>query len=282
MRPKIRLVVTDLDNTLYDWVTFFATAFYEMVDVAVTLLDVDREQLLDELRDVHRKYHNSEYPFALLETKSVRARFQGASRPELAAKMDAAFHAFNAARNRTLVLYPKVEDTLAQLRDRGVPVVAHTEATEANAQFRLGKLGVAKYIERLYALEHLGEAHPTPEQIQQVDGVQTIRLIRPDERKPDPRVLRDISRDVGIPLAETLYVGDSIVRDVGMAKDAGALAAWAQYGTQFQPMHWTALVRITHWTDEDIRRADVDRKRLGATKPDYVLDTFADILAILD
>src|SRR5690606_26941503 len=125
-----------------------------------------------------------------------------------------------------------------ELRARGIRVVAHTEATEANAQFRLGKLGVAKHIERLYALEHVGEAHPSPEQVEAVHGVPSVRLIQPDERKPDPRVLRDISRDMEVPLRETLYVGDSIVRDVGMAKEAGAMAAWAQYGTHFEPKHW--------------------------------------------
>jgi len=148
------LVVTDLDNTLYDWVTFFATAFTEMVNVAVSILDIERERLLDELRVVHRRYHNSEQPFALLETESVQSRFRGVTRSEQAQMLNEAFHAFNSARKRTLQLYPTVAETLAELRARGTRVAGHTEATIPNAQFRLGKLGVAQFVESLYALEH--------------------------------------------------------------------------------------------------------------------------------
>lgn len=277
MKTKIRLVVTDLDNTLYDWVTFFATAFTEMVDVAVKILDVDRERLLDELRVVHRRYHNSEQPFALLETESVQSKFSGLTRTEQADRLDEAFHAFNTARKRTLQLYPTVSETLAELRARGTRIAGHTEATIPNAQFRLGKLAVAPFIERLYALEHDGEPHPYPDRVETADGVRQVRLIRHDERKPDPRVLLDISRDMEVPLSETLYIGDSIVRDIGMAKEAGAWAAWARYGTEFDPKHWEALVRVTHWTQEDVERAQEDKKRLGATKPDHVLSQFADV-----
>jgi phosphoglycolate phosphatase len=278
MKPKIKLVVTDLDNTLYDWVTFFATAFGEMVDVAVKILDVDRERLLDELRTVHRRYHNSEQPFALLETEVVQQRFGNLTRSEQSSRLNEAFHAFNSARKRTLHLYPTVFETLGELRARGVRIAGHTEATIPNAQFRLAKLGVAPFIERLYALEHDGEPHPNPERVEGFDGVRQVRLIKHDERKPDPRVLLDISRDMEVPLSETLYVGDSIVRDIGMAKEAGAWAAWAKYGTEFDPKHWGTLVRITHWTDEDVERAQRDKERLGSTKPDVVLSNFSDVL----
>lgn len=279
MKPKIRLVVTDLDNTLYDWVTFFVTAFYEMVDVAVKILDVDREQLLDDLRSVHRKYHNSEQPFALLETETVRFRLRDLTKDQQVARLNEAFHAFNRARKRTLHLYPGVVDTLVELRARGVRVVAHTEATVTNAQFRLSKLGLSQHIERLYALEHVGEPHPMPERIEPISGVSMVRMLRHDERKPDPQVLFDISRDMSVPPNEILCVGDSIVKDIGMAKEAGTWAAWARYGTEFNdPKVWAALVRVTHWTDEDVLRANVDKQRLGATKPDRVLSQFADIL----
>lgn len=71
--PRIRLFITDLDNTLYDWVSFFTSSFYEMVGEAAGLLQADRGELLDQLRDVHRRHHNSEHPFALLETPLVQA-----------------------------------------------------------------------------------------------------------------------------------------------------------------------------------------------------------------
>ncbi len=44
---QIKLVVCDLDNTLYDWVTFFSKAFYAMVETAVPILEVPKDQILD-------------------------------------------------------------------------------------------------------------------------------------------------------------------------------------------------------------------------------------------
>ena len=78
----IKLLVTDLDNTLYDWLSSFVPAFYRMLEVAVEILQVDREQLLDEMKAVHQRYHNSEQPFALLETPTVERKYPTATRLE--------------------------------------------------------------------------------------------------------------------------------------------------------------------------------------------------------
>lgn len=277
---NISLVITDLDNTLYDWVTFFARAFYAMVDVAVELLEVDREILLDELREVHIRHHNSEQPFALLETRTVERKLQGKSRHDRYAFLDPAFHAFNKVRTAELRLYPGVEETLRAIVARGCPVVAHTEASIANAVFRLKKLGVLPHIERIYALEDVGQGHPDPQReslIQDVAG--RIRLLRPDERKPDPRVILDICKDARVSLDRTLYVGDSIPRDIGMARSVGAWAAWARYGTQYDRELWQKLVRITHWTQADVLSAQRAQETYGHVKPDVTLDSFDHLLS---
>jgi FMN phosphatase YigB (HAD superfamily) len=279
MRSTVRLLVTDLDNTLYDWVTFFAESFSAMVEAAVQLLDVDRDALLDQLRDVHRRYHNSEHPFALLETEAVRQRFADLSRAEQAERLNDAFHAFNTARRRSLRLYPGVLETLQALNAMGTRIVGHTEATVTNAQFRLSKLGLTPYFHSLYAVEHNGDVHPNPARQEQIAAVPRVRLLSQDERKPDPRILMDICRDANVTPAQTLYVGDSIARDIGMARQAGVTAAWARYGTLFDRSAWAILVRVTHWTDDDVRRAAHAEATLGDVKPDLTLDTFSDLLA---
>lgn len=277
-----KLLVTDLDNTLYDWVTFFVRAFYEMVDVAVDILEVPRDALLDDLREVHRRRHNTEHPFALLETEAVEKKMPRLSRAERAERLDRAFHAFNLARDRTLNLYPGVLETLRTLHTRGVLIVGHTEATVPNAQFRLSKLGIAPYIGRLYALEHTGEGHPTPDRQEQLDKVPSVRHLRQDERKPDKAVLLDVCKDTGISPFQTVYVGDSVARDIGMAKSAGVWAAWARYGTDHDPAVWQALVRVTHWNQEDVRRAREAKELYGHAQPDVVLDRYSDLLEYFD
>lgn len=272
MRPKIKLLVTDLDNTLYDWVTFFGKSFYAMVDVAVESLGVPREQLLDELREVHRRYHNSEQPFALLETATVQRVFGHLSRREQLVSLNDAFHAFNSMRKETLATYPGVPEALDRIGACGTAVVAHTEATVTNAQFRLSKLGLSPKIRALYAVEHAGDDHPDPERREDINAVVEVRRLRQDERKPDPRVLFDICRDFCVEPRETLYVGDSVSRDIGMAKEAGVWAAWAAYGIRYDATLWEGLVRVTHWTEEDVRRAAEAKERYGHVQADVVLD----------
>jgi len=267
----IELVVTDLDNTLYDWVTFFASAFYAMISRAAEILEVPESALLDECQAVHRFYGDSEAPFALLDTPTVRERYKGRSRQEQATLLDSAFHAFNRERDKTLKLYPGVLDFLTRVRPV-VPIVGHTEASSTNAFFRLKKLGVDHFVTPLYALEHTGGGHPDAARaVEWSGGLQSVRLLRQDERKPDPRVLLDICRDQGVAPDRTLYIGDSLARDIGMAKAVGAWAAWAKYGTTFQKEMWDRLVRITHWTPEDVQRARHVQERFGHVKPDRVL-----------
>jgi len=41
----MRLLITDLDNTLYDWITYFANSFRAMVKDLATTLDVEEDLL---------------------------------------------------------------------------------------------------------------------------------------------------------------------------------------------------------------------------------------------
>src|SRR5712692_8237439 len=99
---KIHLLVCDLDNTLYDWIGYFVPSFYAMVDKAVAITGCDREQLLDEFRIVHQKFHDSEQPFALLETATVKELYGDVIPDRARIKLDPAFHAFNSERKRNL------------------------------------------------------------------------------------------------------------------------------------------------------------------------------------
>ena len=140
-----KLLVCDLDNTLYDWVSYFVAAFYAMVDEAVRVTGCDRERLLDDLRTVHRYHHDSEHPFSLLETEMVQVLFPGQSKKEIARRLDSAFHAFNASRKENLRLYPGVRGALEALSRSGITIVAHTESKLYSVVDRLTRLGLVDF-----------------------------------------------------------------------------------------------------------------------------------------
>lgn len=272
---KVSLLITDLDNTLYDWVSSFVPAFYAMVERASEILSIDQESLLDELRSVHQRHGNAEHPFALLETKIVAGRLNSLSYDEQRVTLDPAFYAFNSARKRSLTLYDGVEDTLQAITAAGVPIVAHTDARAPNSLYRIRALGLERYISRLYTPRQMSASLHLTAPINETDF---LRLLPSEDRKPHPKTLIDICKDFGVSPEEALYVGDSLSRDIYMASSAGTLSAWARYGTEVDPSMWSRLVRVTHWTDADIRRESSLKAEASNVRPDETLFKFSDIL----
>jgi phosphoglycolate phosphatase-like HAD superfamily hydrolase len=272
------LLITDLDNTLYDWVTFYARAFRSMTDSLVDLLSVPRDQLLDEFKAIHQACANSEQPFAALDLPSVRKAFPGDSLEQLAERLAAPFEAFNAERQAHLRLYDGVKSTLVGLRCAGVRIVGYTEAIAVNAWYRLRLLGIEEYFSRLYALDGQLAPHPNPGrgELHAPPKDRVISVPR-TERKPNPALLLRICEREGFAPSDACYIGDSPARDVAMAKRAGVTAVLARYGRECDENDWNLLVRITHWTAEDV----AGERGAPPVEPDYAIDSFADLRAII-
>jgi phosphoglycolate phosphatase-like HAD superfamily hydrolase len=186
---------------------------------------------------------------------------------------DPAFHAFNRLRKQNLKLYDGVNETLEQLSRFHVPVVAYTDARVINCLFRLSRLGVKQFFSRLYAPGHVIKK----EVDQSAVSNDFVRLLPPGDRKPNPQTLMDICSHYRVAPSEALYVGDSLVRDIYMAKGAGLHSAWAKFGTLYDKALWPKLVRVTHWTDADWQREEILRDEARGTESDYILDRFSDL-----
>jgi len=277
----MKLLITDLDNTLYDWVTFFAHSFDAMVQELSTLLDTDRHSLLSEFKEIHQRYGSTETPWAALELPTVRVKFPGLSNVELATRLEPAFRAFSDARRQHLRLYPSVNETLSSLRASGVMIIGHTEALPVNAFYRLWRLGITDKFRRLYTIEGHTIEPPFPDRPHAIPSQDLIRTLPSSERKPNPAVLLDICAREGFKVHDCCYLGDSLIRDIAMAKDAGMTAVWARYGTRYEPRLWDLLVAVTHWTAADVQREAKLREAYRNIAPDKTIDTFSDILGLV-
>jgi FMN phosphatase YigB (HAD superfamily) len=276
-----KLLITDLDNTLYDWVSFFAASFRSMVGELTRLLDVPEATILDEFKAIHQRYGNSEQPFAVLELPSLRRRFAHLSRDQVIKVIDPALHRFNSTRKQTLALYNGAAETLAALQYAGVRIVGHTEAILENSYWRLRALNIDQYFSRLYTLEGKQAIHISPDSrwTDPPDGF--VIVVPRKERKPNPRLLTDICRHEGANLDSAYYLGDSLVRDVAMAKQAGVAAIWARYGTIYDPEHWAYLVKVTHWSEEDVTREKALKEKFRDLVPDYTIDSLSQLESIV-
>lgn len=92
-------------------------------------------------------------------------------------------------------------------------------------------------------------------------------------------ILNMIISEDGASKDKAIYIGDKLDRDVYMAQEAGVTSVYAKYGHVLDSEAYGLLRRVTHWTDEDVKREiDFKNKKLEINSPDFVLENFSDLL----
>ena len=137
----IKLIVTDLDNTLYDWVGYFVPAFNSMLEELASSTGMHQDELIPAFRRVHRERGTTEYALAIAELDVLAELDDSLSLEERLAKYEPAVRAFRRKRHETLRLYTGVRETLERLRADGRLVVAHTDAMRSYVLARVRELG---------------------------------------------------------------------------------------------------------------------------------------------
>jgi phosphoglycolate phosphatase len=288
----IRLVVTDMDNTLYSWIDYIVPAVEAMVDVVCRATHLPRLRVIQSLKAVYTKYESNEYPFALQESTLFQEFADFGSFGPLV--VDPARAAFGHARRKYLQPYPHVRETLQALKDRGIPVVALTDAPRNPAERRAKHLGFDTLFTALYTLPGFDfPATPEGEKLIAPDILRRderghykaacpVVELRRDCEKPNPEGLLQICRELGVAPEETLVVGDSVKKDVGVAKAVGARDCWAEYGTYVPHEYRERLNTIS--ADAITRRHAAGSLEGDATaaKPSHALSNYGQLLSLLD
>jgi FMN phosphatase YigB (HAD superfamily) len=278
---KFSLFIFDMDNTLYDWYAAFLPAFYEMVNTASRALACDREELLSQLQEVHVRHHDVEHPFSLAETRIVQNRIAAHGREDVLKLIDPAFHAFNRLRKHNLKLFPDVPETLEELRSRNIELIAYTDSTYFAALGRLERLGLSAIFARVYCRER-GQSSLPSYSTQKQPSFNKVVEIPSHQSKPTPVVLSDIVTAQRRDMANVAYIGDSLAKDVLMAKRAGCYAVWAKYGAHTDTQMYESLIRISHWTAEDILNEKNYAREAKNVEPDFTCErSIAELLRLL-
>jgi phosphoglycolate phosphatase len=234
--PRVRAVVTDLDNTLYPWVDYIVPSLEAMVASLVANTGLPRVRIVQALKAVYSKYESNEYPFAIQESgifEPYEADFDSFN----ALVLRPAREAFRAARDKYLKPYPGVRQTLDALRARGLKVIGLTDAPRNAAELRLKHLQLDGHFDALYTLP----GYPLPENVDPEIRLRekaghyrsrtpVVELPHAAE-KPSPDGLARILSDFRLRGSEVLYVGDNVKKDMPVAETCGAIGVWAEYGT---------------------------------------------------
>ena len=195
-----RAVIWDMDGTLVDSAAAVPDAFIETVQ----RLGGPRMT-----RDEVVSYYDAGAPHVMLGL--MLGRTGTVEDGEL-------YHRVLAELGHAVVVHAGVEDVLAELHGRGVPMAVFTGNSIEAARILLGATGLAAYFAHVVGGNQVENPKPAP------DGVLLA------------------AQRLGVEAAHCLYVGDSPL-DVGAARDAGARPVAAGWGHLYDEEHVVATAR---------------------------------------
>jgi phosphoglycolate phosphatase len=285
--PRIKLVILDLDNTLYDWVGFYIPSFLAMVGELAGITGIDAEQLKASFKRVHERHHSTEYAFSIEELDVLRDVDCALTTAQKLQKYDAAIHAFRKKRIQLLRLYDGVADTLAELKRRNCALAALTDTTVFYGAMRLRQLGIEHHFDVICApMDHGIPEGINPSDVRWDNSSQRYGTSIPcvletgSIRKPEPELVEMILNRTEVASGDAVLVGDSLYRDIKMAQATGVSDVFARYGNAMTSDHYKELLKITCWTAEDV--AEYERLTAEVVKPTFVVDWFAELMGVLD
>ena len=281
---RVRLVVTDLDNTLYSWVGYVVFAIEAMLDSLELTTGLHRDRLLESLQEVYHHRGSIEYPFVLQEATIFQDRLADFERFADQVLIPAR-QAFAAQRRSLLKPYPTVVDTLEKVRALGIPVVGLSDASSFAATLRLRMLGLDRFLDALYAIEPY--KLPSPDRVERrILEKLEAGLYEPETLKVHPLPLSAVKpstegflrvcEDFGVKPEETVMVGDNLTKDMGVAQAVGALGLWAEYGTKFEP---DIRRRLEQYVPRSVLRRNAPEFEGSDVRPGISLAAFEELLA---
>jgi FMN phosphatase YigB (HAD superfamily) len=276
MKARKSVLITDLDNTLFDWVHLWHSCFSAMLEKIADISGISDDRLKSEIKEVHQKHGTSEYAFLIEELPSLQRKYQNEDLTKIFAP---ALAAYREQRRKELRLYPSVAESLLKIKGTGAKIIGYTESMAFYSNYRVRRLGLDGIFDVIFSpkdhdlpkgmgVDQLRKYPAARYEFQHTDHQHTPA----GELKPNKDILLSIVRHIGAAPEDCVYVGDSLIKDVAMAKDAGVSDAWAKYGQSQTTAGYKLLREVTHWTD-----ADVDRERQVSqreVKPSFELPIF--------
>jgi len=273
---RSRVLLTDVDNTLYDWVGFYVPAFRAMVVALSERTGIDVPTLMADYAAVYQRHGSVEYTFALGQLETLKRLHPTLTSKERTDTYWDVVAMFQDVRRRTLRPYPGVRTMLARLREAGVPIYAVTESSDFTTSARLRQMGLDPFFSAIYASpDHEAPPDAPLEDVRRhpVGGyLSTLprRALPRGLRKPASRILETVLEDLGIEPSDAVYLGDSLHRDITLARRVGVPSIWARYGTLVDPNDTRTLLKITPWSRGEIAAA---LGRVEPPVPDLTVDT---------
>lgn len=280
-KNNVNVLVTDLDNTLWDWFELWYSGFKPFFDALVKQLGIDESILKSQIKAVHQKNKTSEYSLLLQELPCVTDSRPKGFDPYV--EFSQAIDAYKMGRKNASRLYPSICETLRTIRGAGTRIIGFTESQFFYTTQRIRTLGLDGLIDVLYTtqdrglppIDELRNLRRKPDSYYELQITVTKQLPL-DARKPDPNLLLTILTDVGAVAEEAIYIGDNLFKDVAMANEAGVCSVHAIYGEAHRDSRYDLLRDVTHWTPDDV--AKERNAKAEGIRPCVEINSFSELL----
>jgi phosphoglycolate phosphatase-like HAD superfamily hydrolase len=255
-KKKINFVVTDLDDTIWDWLKMWHNSFDPYIKRISSEFNVDIETLTSEFKRIHQKYGSSEFSFVYHELTCLNNTQKEQFHKESKNKKSI-IHEYNSLKKNNLTLYPNVLETLQKIKSSGALIIGFTESNAFFTKYRLKHLALDGIFDYIYAPVDMGVPETVykhyPEDFWQPE-ITEMRYLSKDVVKPRPDILEIILRDFNADKSHTIYIGDKLHKDIYMANEASVISVYAKYGHQIENEQYELLRDVTHWEYEDVQR----------------------------
>lgn len=283
---KKTALITDLDNTLFDWVELWLNSFSSMLDSIVEISGVPKEKLIPEIAAIHQRHGTSEYSFLIEEIPSLQSVLHGRKATEVFAP---SIDIYRNKRREHLHLYPGVAETLLKIKGRGTRIIGYTESMAFYSNYRVRRLGLDGVLDYVFCPED----HKLPDGLSETDlrnypaTHYSFRYTKQNftpkgSKKPDTAVLEAIINDLNLTKRDCVYVGDNLMKDVAMAVDCRVEDVWAKYGQAHKRPEYKLLQDVTHWTREEVEREQKIKEREHIHPTHTLHNGFSELLQLFE
>lgn len=277
------VLALDLDNTVYDFVSFYGKAVRAMASVVEKQLKIDRSSVEDQFRRAYRRAGTVDFR-NLVQNLDLSLGLSDDVKSKLIRNVR---RAYDLTKRKRLRSYANLLSTLGRVEAAGVSLVVVTNAPVYHAYTRLRDVGALPYLYGLVAWsgpdaeesdyprdEHIAHTH----QVMLSLAYRTLPFVATFDRldrKPSSYPFELVKSRFGD--AAYFAVGDSISKDLAPAAKLGMHTIWARYGTQLESQRdLDTLLNMTPWSSEEIGAHFEE-----VFSPDYIIDDPRGLLSIL-
>lgn len=274
MQEDINTLITDFDNTLFDWFDNWYQAFSGALNyITDNITDIDRNRLIKDIKSIHKKYKTTEY---LNVFNEIAKQPQYAKYNNICAICENATVLRTKLKQKQLHLFKDVIQTFKCLKKNNFKIVIFTESEAYNTLSRIISLKLDGLVDYVYAPPSKNSIVP------QLIKTEFRQFDYSEHYKPNPDNLNKIISELYLNNENCCYLGDNLVKDIQMAKSAGVLDIYAKYGENYlKKEEYQLLKDVTFWSDSLVKKEE--KSNVNDIKPTFTLETsIKELLDILN